>query len=380
MQKEDLCEWIAAADPVLGPDPELLATLKGDGVRCYEDYVHMLDSEPDLQAVVIATPIPLHFSMLQNCMKRGVKILLEKPPVPLLGQLDMLVEDKESARVAVGFQQICSREVRELKRRISAGDLGEIREIRVAACWGRDDKYYERAPWAGRLMLGARPVFDGPATNALAHLIHNIMHLASAELNGFAVPSTIRGELYRARRIESYDLVSLCGTFANGATFSANLTHATREYMPFQIEIIGTEGIARIAEDGRSLHVAGEAVTEWGEAEPNPSLALYRNFLGFCSGKLSRPATLLSDTRGYLLATNGALVSSGQIRDIPDNQIEVTGNAPVHVKGLREAVREAFSNGRLLSELGIPWAATTPAVDCSRMPPLDLASYSPASR
>ena len=189
---------------------------------------------------------------------------------------------------------------------------------------------------------------------------------------------SIQGELYRARKIESYDVVSLRGTFANGTVFSANFTHATREYMPFQIEVIGTAGIARIADDGRSLHIAGEAVTEWWEAEPNASLALYRNFLSFCAGHLSRPATLLTDTRGYLLATNGGLVSSGQIRDIPDDQIEVAGGAAVHVKGLREAVLEAFSKGILLSELGIPWAATTPAVDCAEMPPLDLANYFPA--
>lgn len=378
MQQEGLSQWVAAADPLLGLDSELQGKLKDDGVRCYEDYVHMLDRELDLEAVVIATPIPLHFSMLQHCMRRGLNVLLEKPPIPLLGQLDRALQQEESSRVAVGFQHICSREVRALKRRICDGALGEIREIRAAACWSRDNAYYARAPWAGRMILGSEPVFDGPATNALSHVIHNIMHLASVDPKGFAVPSSIQGELYRARTIESYDVISLRGTFGNGTAFSVTLTHATRDYLPFQIEVTGTAGVAIIAEDGRSLHIAGEPVTEWAEAEPNASHALYRNFLGFCAGNLPRPATLLSDTRGYLLATNGALLSSGKIRDIPDEYLDITDNAPVHVKGLREAVLASFSKGLLLSELDIPWAVRTSPVDCSRMPHLDLATYSPA--
>ena len=132
--------------------------------------------------------------------------------------------------------------MQRLKQLIIEGTIGEVRSIRAGGCWPRSDRYYQRTNWAGKLVLGGEPVFDGPATNGLAHLVHNIMFLAGSEAVGSAVPIEVEGELYRARPIESYDVACLRGKFACGIDFSLAVTHSTKEPLPFKIEVRGTRG------------------------------------------------------------------------------------------------------------------------------------------
>ena len=89
------------------------------------------------------------------------------------------------------------------------------------------------------------PIFDGPATNAMADLIHNAMFLASEQPGDYAVPVEMTAELYRARPIESYDVACLRGSFASGVVFSAALTHATEEAWPYRLRCAA-------AKDGRA--------------------------------------------------------------------------------------------------------------------------------
>ena len=63
------------------------------------------------------------------------------------------------------------------------------------------------------------PILDGPATNTMAHLIHNAMFLASRPPGGYAVPVEIAAEFYRARPIESYDAACLAVGFLAGRCF-----------------------------------------------------------------------------------------------------------------------------------------------------------------
>src|SRR5438105_3535962 len=188
---------VAIADPTMDRFPEVKAKLDERGVRRHMNYTNMLREEKELDAVTIATPIPFHLEMARASLERGLFVNLEKPPVPLIQQLDALIEADKNNHVAVGFQMIASEVVQRMKQLIVEGKLGDINDIRAAACWPRTDSYYNRAGWSGKMTLRGEPVFDGPATNALAHLIHNIMFLASPQRYGFDAPIEMQGELYR---------------------------------------------------------------------------------------------------------------------------------------------------------------------------------------
>jgi len=357
-------ELVAVADPWadrLGPQK---AELEARGVRWHMDYRDMLAETPGLQAVVIATPIPYHLDMALACLQRGIRVHLEKPPVPLITQLDTLLAADSGHAVSVGFQMIGARTSREVKALITGGKLGSITDIRAAGCWPRTDKYYTRASWAGRMVLDGFPVFDGPASNAFAHVIHNIMYFAGQDRDGFAIPVEVEGELYRARSIESYDTACLRGRFSSGVRFSLALTHATEATLPFLIEVRGTGGWARISEDAARVE---SNVGLSGEHPQNTQELLninHDNFIGVLQGRLPRFATALPDTVGYVSATNGLLASSGGIHDIaPEHfrRYERDGEGGFDVLNLHQAVQETVASGRLFSEQPLcPWATAKP--------------------
>lgn len=379
LASEGLAQLIAVADPTVERLANEKAGLEARGVRWHLDYRDMLREETGLDAVTIATPIPFHFEMARACIERGVFVNLEKPPVPLIQQLESLIAADQQHRVNVGFQMIVSQAVQKLKNLIVNGSLGKIREIRVGGCWPRLDSYYNRAAWAGKMFLRGEPVFDGPATNALAHLIHNIMFLASSEPDEFDVPIEVRGELYRARRIESYDTACLRGRFGSGVCFSAAFTHATEETMAWRIEVRGDKDAARISDDGGTFESSFGKITN---PEPTPDLFIktYRQFIDFIQGNRPRVATRLRDTRGYLLATNGALVSSDGIHDIGEEWVrryKHGEDSGFDVRSLRAAVDATLASGQLFSELGVPWAVKTPLVPLQDFTTVDFSRWIP---
>jgi len=362
-QASGAARLVAIADPWVERIPGKREELASSGIAWHPDYHDMLREETGIDAVVIATPIPLHYEMTMACLERGLAVHLEKPPVPMLPQLEALIAADVNESVSVGFQMIGARCTQLLKEGICQGRLGTLREIRAGGCWPRLDGYYDRAQWAGKRILDGSPVFDGPATNAFAHLIQNIMYFAAEGRNEFAIPAEVRGELYRARPIESYDTASLRGSFASGLKFSVAVTHATEAPMPFRIELLGSSGWARLLEDGAKLDSNVGLFCDFPETTQQLLDINHRNFIDVVTGRAERFTTRLVDTRGYVAATNAVLLSSGGIHTIGPNwtrQYLRDGQTGYDVQNLRDAVEATFSNGRLFSEQGYPWAEARP--------------------
>ena len=368
LAEEGLVRLVAVVDPALAQRSDLRDELDAGGATSYLDYGAMLRQESGLEAVVIAAPIPFHLEMTLACLGRDTFIYLEKPPVPLIQQWETLFAADTRRRVAVGFQMITSRWVQETKAAITGGKLGAVREIRMAACWPRLDHYYGRNSAAGRMSVRNEPIFDGPATNALAHLIHNAMFLAGEGAGAYDEPVEITAELYRARPIESYDVACLRGTFRSGIRFTAALTHATEEALPYQFEVRGSAGWARVSDDGAVFESSFPCAFDCAESFEQLVDKTHRQFLAFARGEQPRAATSLGDTRGYTLATHGMLMSSGGIHPIAPAHLrryQRGSEGGYDVAGLREAVTASFATGQLFSELGVPWAVRTAPVPVS---------------
>ena len=362
LEKDGRLRLVAVADPALARLPDLQSDLATHGANWCLDYRELLKEEPNLDVIVLSVPIPFHLEIALACLERDLFIYLEKPPVPLIQQLETMIEADKLRRIGVGFQMITSNWVQNLKRAIVEGKLGQVREIRIGACWPRLDHYYARNSAAGKMFVGDEPVFDGPATNALAHLIHNAMFLAGAGADEFDAPVEIVAELYRARPIESYDVACLRGKFRSGITFTAALTHATEEMLPFQMEVRGDEGWGRVSKDGTVFESSFPHPTEGAETFEQLVEKTHRQFFGFARGERPRFSTLLPDTRGYVLATNGMLLSSGGIRSIDERYLRQYARGEekgYDVEGLHDAVIASFQTGKMFSELGLPWAVKT---------------------
>jgi predicted dehydrogenase len=95
-----------------------------------EDVGRVLE-DPEIQAVVIATPVQSHFELAMKALAAGKHILVEKPIATTVGEVDRiggLAREKKLVAM-VGHTFLYNAAVRYVKRLIDAGELGEIRYI-----------------------------------------------------------------------------------------------------------------------------------------------------------------------------------------------------------------------------------------------------------
>jgi predicted dehydrogenase len=367
LEAEGLVRLVSVADP----DGERLAgprrALEARNIRWHTDYRSLLERETDLDAVAVAAPIHLHQEITEGALARDLFVYLEKPPVPLVQQLNELIATDVQRGVVVGFQLIHSHPVQQLKQWRTQGALGDIQSIRVHGCSPRSPAYYARTPWAGKMVFDGKPVFDGPATNALSHWLHNIMYLGTARPNGFDLPTEIEAELYRVKSIESYDTICMRGRLETGADFQYVVTHATDKAVPCKLEIIGSKGRAWIVES-RANAWNNLGLSESARSCADPFLESWRQFVRFVRAEQPRAATRLEDTRGYVLATNAALASSGGIHGI--SQTSGDGGQDTRGFDLLKLVEHSAREGTLFSQMKADWGRSGK--------PIELATWLPS--
>jgi len=85
-------------------------------------------SDDELEAVVIATPVPTHYTLARQALEAGKHVFVEKPPAMRAAEMEELVE-LSAARGKVlmpGHLLLYHPGVRKLKQLIDTGDLGEV--------------------------------------------------------------------------------------------------------------------------------------------------------------------------------------------------------------------------------------------------------------
>ena len=91
------------------------------------DFDEML-ADPELDAVVVATPVPTHFSLARSALAAGKHVLVEKPPAMTGGEMDELValaSDRDLVLMP-GHLLLYHPGVRKLREMITAGELGDV--------------------------------------------------------------------------------------------------------------------------------------------------------------------------------------------------------------------------------------------------------------
>jgi predicted dehydrogenase len=88
-------------------------------------------ADPEVEAVVIATPAETHFSLAKEALLSGKHVFVEKPMATKLSEVDELGEiaDERQLVLMVGHTFIYNAAVRYVKKLLDAGELGEIRYI-----------------------------------------------------------------------------------------------------------------------------------------------------------------------------------------------------------------------------------------------------------
>jgi predicted dehydrogenase len=120
-------------------------------VQPYEDVARMLQ-ESDVQALLIATPHPLHVEPALLAAEAGVHALVEKPLAASLKDCDLMLAAarRQGTKLGVVSQRRWYEPVRRMKAAIDAGKIGRpVLGCFVMYSW-REASYYRSDPWRGR--------------------------------------------------------------------------------------------------------------------------------------------------------------------------------------------------------------------------------------
>lgn len=117
-----------------------------------------LAEDPSIEATVIATPNALHAPQAIACLRAGKHVLVEKPMAMNLAECDEMIAAARGSEASLMVAH-CWRfhpEVRKLRERIAAGELGEVVKTRgygIHKEWGPSGWFVQKALAGGGALI-----------------------------------------------------------------------------------------------------------------------------------------------------------------------------------------------------------------------------------
>lgn len=233
--------------------------------KIYPDYRRMLE-DPDVDAVIVATPSGLHGKMGLDALDAAKHVLIEKPLALTSRDALSLIDKAKSVGKCLGTVHPnryypTSRMAHEA---IQSGRLGKLSHVVACLRWNRTQAYYDEAPWRK-----TRSMDGGVLFNQGWHAIDLMLWLAGtrvAEVCGMAER--------RLHEIETEDVALAVIRFADG---TLGLIEATTNVYPRNLEqtvsVFGATGTIVLgggrADAIRVWKVAGDnendVLAEWSE-------------------------------------------------------------------------------------------------------------------
>jgi len=208
----------------------------GGACRLFSNWKTMLSEMGDgIDAVDICLPHHLHGQAIIDSARAGKDVLCEKPLCTTLEEADEIVEvvKKTGILYQSAHNQLFMPCVVEAKRRIVAGEIGEIRWLRSQDCF-----VARHASFAGKWRADRKLQGGGELIDTGYHPTYRLLHLAASEVTG------IRASMARFEQpIEGEDTATVQVRFASGALGEILTSWAMRK--PFgshQIHVVGDKG------------------------------------------------------------------------------------------------------------------------------------------
>ena len=363
MELPEDCQLVAVT--TRNTESEAALKYKAQGIAVYKNVDEMLSclSPEECPAIIVPTSIESHFEFTQNIVNRGFHVLLEKPPVATIQDLDRLIDLQRTSGkwIAVNFQHLFNPMTQRLKQQLAAGEFGAVKSVRARALWMRPESYFCRSSWSGKMKVDGRWVLDGTIGNPLAHLLAEALYLATPEA-GMATPVTLQAELYHGNEIESEDTSCLRLETEAGVPVYYCASLCSKEMTPIFCEI-ETEKAEICLTDYFQLSIHWkDGRVEKAETPDNDNnldrLIMLKAMVGSLANG-ERPLITVEECRPYMLAWNGAFDSFGTPAAIPESKIssEINDMGPVRcIPGFLKMAEQACGEMKLFSELGTEWA------------------------
>jgi len=110
-------------------DPELRQTFSAryPSARVTDSFEELLGA-PEVEGVVVATPVPTHYALAKQALEAGKHVLVEKPLCRTVAEGEELLAlaERNGRVLAVGHVFLFNNGIREMARRIHGGELGRV--------------------------------------------------------------------------------------------------------------------------------------------------------------------------------------------------------------------------------------------------------------
>ena len=210
------------------------------------DSLDLILQDPEVQAVIVATPPATHLEICQRCFAAGKHVLLEKPLEVNFERSGQLVELAEAAGLRLGL--VLQHRYREasvaLEKILQEGRLGEVQAASVRIPWWRSQAYYNE-PGRGTMARDGGGVLLTQAIHTL-DLFRSLVGIRS-------VKSAVVRQT-KLHQMETEDYVSALLVLGNGAPGDLMATTAMFSGFSETIEIIGSLGSARLSGANLEVH------------------------------------------------------------------------------------------------------------------------------
>lgn len=208
--------------------------------KAYESVDKML-ADPDVDAVIIATPSGLHHESAIAAANAKKHVLCEKPLEINTQRIDDIIEACEKNNVKLGcfFQMRVSPAIKELRNVMQSGRFGKMLLASAVMRWYRENSYYDSSNWRGTLKYDG----GGALINQAVHVVDALLFVNGDVESVSAFSGTF------THNIEVED--NLCATlkYRNGSFGTIEVSTSCAPGFPRRMEFSGENGTVTIEED-----------------------------------------------------------------------------------------------------------------------------------
>ena len=354
------------------PESDAAEKFKAQGVAVLKDIDALLDAitPEECPAIIIPTSIESHYEYTKKAVDAGFHVMLEKPPVATIQDVDRLIELQRSRGkwIAVNFQHLFNPMTQRLKKQLEVGEFGAVKSVRARAFWMRPESYFSRSSWSGKMKVDGGWVLDGTIGNPLAHLLAEALYLATPKA-GMATPVHVQAELYHGNEIESEDTSCLRLKTEEGVPVFFCASLCSKDMTPVFCEIETEKADICLTDYFQLSNHWKDGRVEEAETPDNGNdldrLIMLKALVESLSNN-ERPLITVEECRSYMLAWNGAFESFGIPAAVPESIVssEINEMGPVRcIPGFLKLAEQASREMKLFSELGVGWAQSGRSVD-----------------
>ena len=240
-------------------------------------YAEVLE-QGGLDAVYLAVPHHLHYSLVVDAVRTGLPVLVEKPLTRTLDEGRQLVQlaQEKGVPVGVNYQYRYDAGGYALARSVQQGELGRIHYARCNIPWSRDEEYF-RSSWRARR--------DQAGGGTLITQGSHALDLVLWALGGRPATASARVAQRKFKQVEVEDLAQGTIELGDGALLQFCSSMVASPEQAMRIEVYGSRGTAIYSDRPlphvrfRGLRVKRARAPHWGVHALQRSLEGFRAWL-----------------------------------------------------------------------------------------------------